>query len=45
MAKRYYPYEPPEGPLEPPPPMGTEAWLWTLVIVLLLLALIGTACG
>jgi hypothetical protein len=43
--KRCVPYEPPEGPLEPRPPLSTERWIWTVVTVLLLLAAIGELAG
>jgi hypothetical protein len=43
--KRYREWTPSEGPLEPSDPLSTEAWLWTVVILLLLISALGAIFG
>ena len=39
--RRYRDWEPPDGPLEPSDPLGSEAWWIVFCLVLLALGLLG----
>jgi hypothetical protein len=44
-VERYREWQPPEGPLERPDPLSTEAWVWTFVLAIIGLALLGAIFG